>query len=362
MPPADLAPQEFRTRLLRWFAVNKRDLPWRVKEPRDPYSVVVSEVMLQQTQVTTVLRYYDRWMTAFPTFAALAEAPVEKVLKCWEGLGYYTRARNLKKLAEAVVANYGGILPQNVTELEKLPGIGPYSARSIASLAFNTPAACVDGNVVRVYSRLKAVDKIYKSGSAAQADFQKLADRVAGADISEKYEVASKFHYGEFNEALMEFGATVCTKANPACAVCPMQDLCRGFALGIAADLPRLERTKTEAKFVKRVWIMHEGHLLLAQDAAATGHLHGLYELPTPDSLGIRRLPKKELLRRVRNITKYKITEVIYKITRVDEMLPRLAKLPNLCWASPSDLKTLPLSGPHAQWIEEVRGRKNNCW
>lgn len=340
---------EFQKRLLAWFHANKRDLPWRKApgEARDPYSVVVSEVMLQQTQVVTVLRFYNAWMEKFPNFEALANAPEQKVLKAWEGLGYYTRARNLHKLAQILMSKHGGRLPSSVDELQKLPGVGPYSARSIASLAFGTPGACVDGNVVRVLSRLMNIDKIYKSASAASADFQKIADSV----LNERKP-------GEHNEAMMEFGATICTKAKPQCWNCPVRPLCRAYTAGTQETLPKLESKKTESKLVKRVWVWHKNKLLLHQGKAATGNLHGLWELPTPEILGIKRLPKKEALRRVRNITKYKITEVIYKITKIEDLIAKIEKDATLRWASRGEMESLPMSGPHAQWIEELLGRK----
>ena len=338
-----------------------RDLPWRHGEPRDPYSVVVSEVMLQQTQVTTVLRYYDKWMALFPTFEALAKAPIEKVLKAWEGMGYYTRARNLKKLAEAIVMTHKGQLPREVEALLQLPGIGPYSARSIASLAWGTPAACVDGNVVRVIARLRNIDRAYNSGSAAQKDFQPIANEMA--QISSEGNFHNRFHPGEYNEAMMEFGATICTKANPLCQQCPLRSMCGAYAAGTQESLPRFASRQTESRLVKRVWLRHQGQLLLHQShrthsRAAHGHLDGLWELPTADSLGIKRLPQKEILRRVRNITKYKITEVIYKITKVDNLLPKIERLAHFRWVTPAQLAQLPLSGPHALWIQELLGRK----
>lgn len=344
-------PTEFQKRLAAWFRKNQREMPWRKaeNEQRDPYAVVVSEVMLQQTQVTTVIPYFQRWMTLFPTFQALADAPQDKVLKAWEGLGYYSRARNLHKLAQIVVTQLGGQLPSNVDALLTLPGIGPYSARSIASLAFGTAAACVDGNVVRVLSRLQNIDTPYKSAAAAQLSFQKIADGVL-----------NHAHPGLHNEAMMEFGATVCTKMNPRCTQCPMSDLCQAYAAGRQEELPRFEAKKIESKLVKRVWVSHEGRLLLHRGKAATGVLEGLYELPTPEHLRLKRLPAKELLRRVRNITKYKITEVIYKVSKIDNLLPLVEKDPTLRWATPTEIKELPLSGPHAQWIEELLGRKTN--
>jgi len=236
-----------------------RDLPWRTPSPRDPYSVVVSEIMLQQTQVATVLRYWDRWMSKFPNFKALAKAPVEKVLKAWEGMGYYNRARNLQKLAQAVVNDYAGTLPREVEQLLKLPGVGRYSARSIASLAFEKPAACVDGNIVRVLSRLKGIDKQHKNAAAAQQDFQAIAD-----------EFLNRKHPGEHNEAMMELGATICTKANPQCIRCPLRDGCWAYASGNPEALPRFEKVQTIAKAVDRIWACDGQRILLQTEQS--GH------------------------------------------------------------------------------------------
>jgi A/G-specific adenine glycosylase len=309
---------------------------------RDPYSVVVSEVMLQQTQVNTVLKYYDNWMRLFPTFDALAKAPLEKVLKAWQGMGYYTRARNLKKLAQAVMKERHGELPRDVEDLDALPGIGKYSARSIASLAFDVPVACVDGNIVRVISRLLGIDKPFKSSSAAMPEFQENADQL----LNQK-------HPALHNEAMMEFGALVCTKANPSCASCPMKGLCRGHALRIAEKLPRFEPRKTEEKIVRRAWIYDGDKILLQQShpgrSAATGNLYGLWELPTLEALGVRR-PGKELLRKHRGITKYKITEIIHRVGTGQAA----SGGKRLRWIGKRKLAQIPLSGPHGKWIREL--------
>ena len=343
---ADINSIAARQSLLDWFLANARQMPWRTPAPRDPYAVAVSEVMLQQTQVTTVISYFQRWMTTFPTWAALAEAPVDKVLKAWEGLGYYTRARNLHKLAQAVMAT-GGTLPHTVDALLDLPGIGPYSARSISSIAYGTPAACVDGNIVRVLSRLHNIDKTYKSGSAAVHDFQPLAD-----------EFLNERHPGDHNEAMMELGATICIKGEPRCDLCPLRQFCAAYAAGTAATLPRLDKVKIIPKAVRRLWVVREGRILLQRDSAAHGTLAGLYELPTPEALGVKRLPKKEILKRIRAITKYKITEAIYAITETDAIAAKAATSPAFVWASPNEIEKLPLSGPHAQWIKELVSRK----
>jgi A/G-specific adenine glycosylase len=374
----------FRKKLLEWFRINRRDLPWRcadthetntqsarlfggknyietsIKKYRDPYSVVVSEVMLQQTQVKTVLRYYENWMKLFPTFEALAKAPIEKVLKAWEGLGYYTRARNLKRIAELVVENYSGELPASIDELQKLPGVGPYSARSIASLAYNTPAACVDGNVVRVLARLNNIDKTYKSGSLAQKDFQPFADSVAGVDIQKKSNSKTRreFDFGEWNEAMMEFGATVCTKGNPQCLLCPVRELCEAYKKGTQNEIPHFEAKKMEAKRVNRAWIYNKNKFLICNGKAATGKLHGLWELPLMETLELKKETQKEIFRRTRNITKYKIIEVIYGIPLSKNLLKIISKNKSLRWTEREELETLPFSGPHAQWIKELLEKK----
>src|SRR5438045_2904526 len=193
-------------RLLSWFATARRDLPWR-KEPRDPYRVWVSEVMLQQTRVEVVIPYYHRFLRRFPTLASLAAAPLDEVLALWSGLGYYARARNLHRAAQAC----GGRLPETADGLRALPGFGPYTAAAVASLAFGEDVALVDGNVARVLSRLFAI----REDARARA-----------------WEIAARLlprgRAGAFNEALMELGATVCTPRTPDCPRCPLQRMCAG--------------------------------------------------------------------------------------------------------------------------------------
>ncbi len=322
--------------LLKWFRKHARDLPWRTSAPRDPYAVVVSEIMLQQTQVATVVGYYKRWMALFPDFAALAKARENRVLKAWEGLGYYNRASNLQKLAGVVVRDFGGELPRNFEALLGLPGIGPYSARSIGSIAFGMPLACVDGNVVRVLARVEGVKKSYASSSEAAKSFQKIAD-----------EVLDKSHPGEHNEAMMELGATICTKANPKCEVCPLKAFCKACAAGDPESFPKFKKTKTEAKLIARGWVRRGDRILLMAAPTKKGQLKGLYELPTLESLGAK-AHGKPLLKRTRAITRFKITEEIFS-TPAPQNLPR-----GLKWVALGNLSSIPLSGPHARWIAEL--------
>ena len=208
-PPA--TPKVLAANLVKWFSTNARPLPWRVS--RDPYRIWLSEVMLQQTTVTAVIPYYERFLARFPQLSELANADVADVLEMWAGLGYYSRARALHKSAQAVHARGG--FPRTATELEELPGFGPYTSRAVASLAFGERVGVVDGNVIRVLSRLHALDLDWWS-TKARHQFQELADELV--QISDPYHV---------NQALMELGATICTPKNPSCLICPWQIACR---------------------------------------------------------------------------------------------------------------------------------------
>jgi A/G-specific adenine glycosylase len=257
-----------RRRLLRWFAAHKRDLPWRA-EPRDPYHVWLAEIMLQQTQVATVIPYYRRWLARFPTLADLADAPLDDVLKLWEGLGYYSRARNLHRAAQVVMRDYGGQLPATVDALRKLPGIGRYTAGAIASLAFQQAAPILDGNVARVLSRVFAIEQDVKAPQTINRLWALSA------------ELLPSQRAGEFNEALMDHGATICTPRAPRCPACPIRLYCFAYAKGNPEAYPvKAARKETPHKDVATAVIFDaEGRLLMAQ-RPAPGLLGGLWEFP----------------------------------------------------------------------------------
>lgn len=227
--PSEIA--ALHTYLPAWFAKNRRALPWRGDEceggkkgqPRTPYGVWVSEVMLQQTRVAAVIGYWNRWMERFPTLSSLALASPDDVNLAWQGLGFYRRAHNLHAGAKDVVERFGGQLPSSVEELISIPGIGPYTAGAIASIAFGQSEALVDGNVVRVLSRLRGLEADAKSPALA-----KVAWKLARS-------IVPSFHPGDFNEGLMELGATLCTPQSPQCETCPVQSLCTGFRNGTSA-------------------------------------------------------------------------------------------------------------------------------
>lgn len=262
--------------LLCWFDANKRDLPWRT-EPRDPYRVWVSEVMLQQTQARTVIPYFERWMARFPTLQALAEASLDDVLKLWEGLGYYSRARNLHRAARHVLAHHNGVLPQTVEALRALPGVGRYTAGAIASIAFNQPVPVVDGNVRRVLCRLFA--------RAEDADVWALAASLVPHERP-----------GAFNEALMELGALICTPRAPRCDVCPLRRLCAARANGNPEAFPAPRRTPaTPQVHVQTAVILANGAVLMGK-RPAEGLLGGLWEFISSE---LRDPPQESLVEMV---------------------------------------------------------------
>jgi A/G-specific adenine glycosylase len=237
--------------LLDWFRAHRRDLPWRV-EPRDPYRVVVSEFMLQQTQVDRVAPRFVAFVERFGGFAALAAASEDEVLEMWAGLGYYRRARLLHRLAQAVVER-GGVLPETASKLENLPGIGPYTAAAVASLAFGESVPVLDGNVLRVGSRVLASAVDPRSAAGRRSIEAWVKSLLAGAPA------------GEINEALMELGATVCSPASPSCGHCPLAPGCRARAEGRAEEYPppRTRRATVELRWIAACVVDESGRWLL---------------------------------------------------------------------------------------------------
>lgn len=252
--------------LLAWYEANKRDLPWR--RLRDPYAIWVSETMLQQTRVETVIPYWERWLTIFPTVEALAQAPESDVLKAWEGLGYYSRARNLQKAAQAVCERHAGVVPDTLDEMRALPGVGPYTAGAVLSIAYDRDVPAVDGNVFRVLSRLFLIEEdIMKPKS------RKTFESIAAYMIPEG-QAAS------FNQGLMELGATVCIPKNPRCHNCPVQETCMAFAEGVQEEFPVKEKKKPPRPVDMTAALLRDGDQLLIRRRPDTGLLAGLWEFP----------------------------------------------------------------------------------
>ena len=257
--------ESFTRSVVDWYDAGHRKLPWR--ETRDPYRIWISEIMLQQTRAETVVSYYERFLARYPTVQALALSDEQELLKCWEGLGYYSRARSLRLAALEIVKAYGGELPADVQKLRALPGIGDYTAGAIASIAFGIPAAAVDGNVERVLCRYDAVQE--EVGTPA------VRRRIA----ARAQELVPADRPGAFANAMMELGATVCTPRNPACLMCPVRDGCRGLAQGLAAELPRKARKKPQRVERRAVLlVLAEGRVLVVQRWEKL--LGGLYVFP----------------------------------------------------------------------------------
>ena len=255
----------FAELLLRWYDQHARVLPWR--GIHNAYHTWVSETMLQQTRVETVLAYFDRFIRRFPTVEALAAAPEDEVLKLWEGLGYYRRARNLHRGAQQVVAEHGGVIPRDVKELLKISGIGEYTAGAIASIAYDEPVPAVDGNVIRVVSRVKGIRENVGIPSVKRRIAQEAAALVPQS------------RPGDFNQAMMDLGATICVPGTPSCERCPVSALCDAYREGDAEDIPELPRKNPPRVIDYDLCLIFNGDRVLMRQRTET-MLQGLWVYP----------------------------------------------------------------------------------
>lgn len=324
------AAAELHSALLDWYRENRRDLPWR--SAPDPYAVWVSEFMLQQTTVAAVVPFFHRWMARFPTVQILARAEEADVLAAWQGLGYYRRARNLLAGARIIVQTGW---PQSVAEWRALPGVGPYTAGAIASISQNLPVALVDGNVERVYARLNA-------------------DASAGATLTRNAWIWAESNLelsspGDWNQALMELGATVCRPVAPECGRCPLTFTCQGHQAGTATTYPTPKPKTEKVTLQHQVWVSHwEGRYAMRQ--IATGRWwEGMWEFPREDasSAGTERLlellgdgPRRSLGTFRHVVTKHQISVEIFAHE------PYNMHLPGLTWVSLAETESLALPAP----------------
>lgn len=258
--------QEFRDNLLKWFEKHQREMPWRGID--DPYKIWVSEVMLQQTQVKKVVAYYERFIDKFPDVQQLAAAQLQDVLKVWEGLGYYARARNLHKAAQIIVKEYDGEITNDYATFRKLPGIGDYSAAAVQSIAYNEPYAAVDGNIKRVLARLFLMDSPINDSTAAKL-FQHKAD-----------ELLDQENPGFFNQAMMELGATVCRPQSPTCLVCPVNLFCGAFQTARQDEFPKRKKNEKVPEHHMAAGVIYKGDKVLIVQRPLDGLLGGLWEFP----------------------------------------------------------------------------------
>ncbi|NUQ84977.1 MAG: A/G-specific adenine glycosylase [Anaerolineales bacterium] len=322
-----------------WCHKNKRILPWRDRP--DAYSVWVSEIMLQQTRVETVIPYFENWMRLFPTVAALANASEREVLNAWEGLGYYSRARNLRQAAKIVAGDLEGKIPHDVETLRKLPGIGRYTAGAIASIAFGMDEPVLDGNVKRVYARLFDVTEAVNSPKG-----EKLLWDIARENLP-------KGKAGDFNQALMELGATICAPRSPRCPICPLREMCMARANGTQELRPVKKLKKETPHYIHAAGvIVGEGKVLLAQ-RPSKGLLGGMWEFPNgrvdgDPSRGVAKalrsgyslkVRRKEALGIVHHAyTHFKVTVYVFRCDPLS-----IPENENLEWVLPGNLGDFPM-------------------
>lgn len=330
----------WQSELLHWYRKNRRDLPWR--RTRDPYAIWVSEIMLQQTTVEAVIPYYERFLKRFPTIDSLAKAGIDEVLSLWSGLGYYSRARNLHRAAKQITT-----VPDMIDELMKLPGIGRYTAGAIASIAFGKRAPILDGNVIRVLSRLFRIGADPKS-SKGQKLFWKRAE-----------EILPVKHCGDFNQSLMELGATVCLPENPLCPLCPVSPSCRARKTGDPRSYP-LQKKKTIYRdlLITAAVIERQGKVLMVR-RSDHGLLRGMWELPmvegtVQDLVGKWPVGTLKVLRTLEPIRHSVLNArmVIYPLVASLKRRPLPAK--ESCWLRPEEMERFPTSSMNHKIIRSV--------
>ncbi len=345
-----------RTVLLHWFDKNQRDLPWR--RTYDPYHVWISEIMLQQTRMERVVRYFDEWMRQFPTINAVAAARRRAVLKAWEGLGYYSRARNIHTTAGILTARHGGTLPADRRQLLALPGIGPYTAAAILSIAFNLPHPVIDANVERLLARLFDIDSPIKR-ERSRRRLEELMHRLLPTDDSRT-----------FNQAIMEFGALVCTPKNPLCRACPLTEQCRALRIDAVGERPVSAGRRRIIPIEMACGILyHQGKVFIQQrlDDDVWG---GLWEFPggrlkkgeTPRQAMIREMAEETgfrlgsirfLARVVHHYTRYRVTLHAFLCSPADNVTePELRAAQAHAWETPAGLATYPFPAGHRRLID----------
>ncbi len=340
---------EFSRALLKWYHTARRDLPWRAARGTlpEPYHVLVSEAMLQQTQVVTVVPYFHRFLARFPTIQSLAESKEQDVLRLWQGLGYYSRARNLRRAAQMVLAEFSGVIPRIPEELLRLPGVGRYTAGAIASLAHNIPAPILDGNVARVLCRIDRID----TDPRDKATLARLWQRAA--------ELLPAKHPGDFNSALMELGATVCTPRSPNCPACPVRSFCEARQAGEQELLPiKRKRPPSPVHHRTVVCVQHANKWLIRQ-RPMKGRWAGLWEFVTFETADEAAL--RQALRRSGSVIgplaqlarfRHALTHRRYEF---EAFVTTAKSFDNGTWVTLDELATYPLPAPHVKLAALLR-------
>lgn len=331
MRPPNPQRDELHQLLLRWYDRHARDLPWR-KKP-EPYQTWVSEIMLQQTQVATVIPYFERWMARFPTISALAAASEDDVLQFWQGLGYYRRGRNLLAGAQYVVAN--GI-PSDAAGWQEVPGIGPYTAGAIASIAQNQPAALVDGNVERVYARLTA-------DPTEPPKLTQNAWKWANLNLDHQ-------RPGDWNQALMELGATVCTPKNPQCPTCPLKNRCAAFAIGNPDGYPTPAKRTATVQLQQTLWIAQCGDKVATLRVPRGDWWEGMVSFPRTHSHDLAENPFDPAWPKLAGTFKHSVTH--HRITLQVAVVTVDNEIQKYGWLNQKDLTSAAIPAPHRKGLE----------
>jgi len=348
------------SKLLEWYAKNARDLPWR--RTTDPYCAYVSEIMLQQTQVKTVIPYWERWMRKLPTIPALAAAAPETVLKLWEGLGYYSRARNMHKAAQLILEKHGGEFPTHFDDVLALPGIGRYTAGAICSIAFNQPIPILDGNVIRVLARLFGV-KGNPREKSTNTRLWTLAEQLV--TLAARRNTRKDWACSRLNQALMEIGATVCTPTAPKCGVCPVRRRCVARATGRTESLPELpQRVPSTARRFAAFVVEDCNRFLLRQRPDGVVNA-GFWEFPNTELVDDQASPEEIAFRTLKikpasvqplctvkhTITRYRITLDAYRVEakRSSRMVNGVGR-----WLTFDEVERLPLTSAHRKILQTI--------
>ena len=349
-----------RSKLLKWYREEKRDLPWR--KTTDPYLIWTSEVMLQQTQVKTVIPYYTRWIKSFPTVESLAKASETLVLKHWEGLGYYSRVRNFHRSAKIVVNKHKGKIPETFDEISLLPGIGPYTASAVLSIAFNKPEPVLDGNIQRVLSRWFCLkENGYRSESK-----KKLWLKAS--------EVLARHNPGDFNQAMMELGATICLPKNPTCLVCPVKKYCHAFCQNRQTEFPPPKTRTVSKKIEVSAAVIWRNGKVFVQQRPKNGLMGGLWEFPggklekgeSPEQclereireeLGVKTTIEVKLMTIRHAYTQFRVTLHVFQCSISGPLKPTQCEA--WSWAKPSSLEKLPFPSANAKIVHHIITNQN---
>jgi len=337
--------------LLDWYLLHARDLPWR--RTKDPYAIWVSEIMLQQTQVQTVIAYYERWLQKFPTLRSLAAAERHDVLSAWAGLGYYRRARMLHEASQIIMTEYCGIIPPTVERLMKLPGIGRYTAGAISSIAFEQKAPVLDGNVMRVLSRICAIEEDITDKNT----LKKLWSLAEALLPDEKP--------GDLNQALMELGATVCTPFNPACGICPVSESCEARNQGRQSNFPVKKEKEKQEKIETYALVLRSEASVFLRRQPEYGRWGGLWMFPfwhtkggLLDSCGLTKNEIVPFTTIEHGFTKYRVTLRVFEARGQAEQIRLIAA--DECedrWVKIDEVSDYALPAPHKKILKEMLQR-----